>query len=88
MAVILIFEVCSNVNTIQCTSVQLLEELDMFIFEQHLATVVTIATVFLLFTPQPLRAVGVWFSCMVSSWAGVWVAGKSWSKLYLRNRKV
>ena len=48
------------------------------------------------FTPQPLRAVGVLFSPMVSEWAGGragrrvggWVAGKSLSGLYLRNRKV
>ena len=38
------------------------------------------------FTPQPLRAVGVLFSPMVSEWAGV--RGKSLSGLYLRNRKV
>ena len=25
-----------------------------------------------IFTPQPLRAVGVWFSPMVSGWAGGW----------------
>ena len=30
----------------------------------------------LFFTPQPLRAVGVLFSPMVSGWAGGWVAGK------------
>ena len=45
-----------------------------------------------LFIPQPLRAVGVLLSPMVSGWAG-WpaggrVAGKSLSGLYLRNRKV
>ena len=40
---------------------------------------------FLIFTPQPLRAVGVLFSPMVSSWAG---GGKSLSGLYLRNCKV
>ena len=46
----------------------------------------------LLFTPQPLRAVGVLFSPMVSGWAGGWAggraAGNSLSGLYLRNRKV
>ena len=50
----------------------------------------------LFFTPQPLRAVGVLFSPMVSGWvggrpvgrAGGWAAGKSLSGLYLRNRKV
>ena len=46
-----------------------------------------------LFTPQPLRAVGVLFSPMVSGWAGGRAscrraAGKSLSGLYLRNRKV
>ena len=43
------------------------------------------------FTPQPLRAVGVLFSPMVSGWAGGRVVGrreKSLSGLYLRNRKV
>ena len=40
------------------------------------------------FTPQPLRAVGVLFSPMVSGWVGRWAAGKSLSGLYLRNRKV
>ena len=43
------------------------------------------------FTPQPLRAVGVLFSPMVSGWVGGrggWrVAGKSLSGLYLRNHK-
>ena len=46
-----------------------------------------------LFTPQPLRAVGVLFSPMVSRLAGGWVgvllggqaAGKSLSRPYLRN---
>ena len=42
----------------------------------------------MLFTPQPLRAVGVLFSPMVSRWAGGRAAGKSLSGLYLRNRKV
>ena len=46
----------------------------------------------LIFTPQPLRAVGVLFSPMVSGWAGGWesgrVAEKSLSGLYLGNRKV
>ena len=28
------------------------------------------------FTPQPLRAVGVLFSPMVSGWAGVWVGSE------------
>ena len=45
----------------------------------------------LVFTPQPLRAVGVLFSPMVSGWAGGRVGGrreKSLSGLYLRNRKV
>ena len=49
-----------------------------------------------IFTPQPLRAVGVLFSPMVSGWAGGRAscraggraAGKSLSGLYLRNRKV
>ena len=40
------------------------------------------------FTPQPLRAVGVLFSPVVSGWAGWWASGKSLSGLYLRNRKV
>ena len=43
------------------------------------------------FTPQPLRAVGVLFSPMVSGWtgrAGGRAAGNSLSGLYLRNRKV
>ena len=41
------------------------------------------------FTPQPLRAVGVLFSPMVSGWVGGWaVGGKSLSGLYLRNCKV
>ena len=44
------------------------------------------------FTPQPLRAVGVLFSPMVSRWvgggAGGRAAGKSLSGLYLRNGKV
>ena len=44
--------------------------------------------VFLFFTPQPLRAVGVLFSPMVSGWAGGRAAGNSLSGLYLRNRKV
>ena len=38
------------------------------------------------FTPQPLRAVGVLFSLMVSGWAGVPVGGrqeKNLSRLYL-----
>ena len=39
-------------------------------------------------TPQPLRAVGVLFSPMVSGWAGGRAAGNSLSGLYLRNRKV
>ena len=42
----------------------------------------------LLFTPQPLRAVGVLFSPMVSGWVGGRAAGNSLSGLYLRNRKV
>ena len=29
-----------------------------------------------LFTPQPLRAVGVLFSPMVSGWAGGWASGR------------
>ena len=44
-----------------------------------------------IFTPQPLRAVGVLFSPMVSGWAGGRLgrlAGNSLSGLYLRNRKV
>ena len=49
-----------------------------------------------IFTPQPLRAVGVLFSPMVSGWAGGRpggraggrAMGKSLSGLYLRNRKV
>ena len=40
------------------------------------------------FYPQPISAVGVFFSPMVSGWAGGWAAGKSLSGLYLRNRKV
>ena len=52
-------------------------------------------TLFLV-TPQPLRAVGVLFSPMVSGWAGGRpggrvggrAAGNSLSGLYLRNRKV
>ena len=44
------------------------------------------------FTPQPLMAVGVLFSPMVSGWSGGWLggraAGNSLSGLYLRNRKV
>ena len=40
-----------------------------------------------IFTPQPLRAVGVLFSPMVSGWAGRraggWAAGKSLFGLYL-----
>ena len=47
---------------------------------------------FTIFTPQPLRAVGVLFSPMVSGWAGGRAsgraAGNSLSGLYLRNRKV
>ena len=39
------------------------------------------------FTPQPLRAVGVLFSPIVSGWAGGG-AGKSLSGPYLRNRRV
>ena len=46
----------------------------------------------LIFTPQPLRAVGVLFSLMVSGGAGGRLvgraAGNSLSGLYLRNRKV
>ena len=46
----------------------------------------------LIFTPQPLRAVGVLFSPMVSGWAGGRAggraAGNSLSGLYLRNREV
>ena len=30
----------------------------------------------LLLTPQPLRAVGILFSPMVSGWAGGWVGGR------------
>ena len=41
-----------------------------------------------IFTPQPLRAVGVLFSPMVSGWAGGRAAGNSLSGLYLGNRKV
>ena len=41
-----------------------------------------------IFTPQPLRAVGVLFSPMVSGWVGGPSVGKSLSGLYLRNRKV
>ena len=55
-----------------------------------------------IFTPQPLRVVGVLFSPMVSGWLkgcrgvvfthgvqmGGWAAGKSLSGLYLRNHKV
>ena len=40
------------------------------------------------FTSQPLRAVRVLFSPMVSGWMGGWAAGKSLSGLYLRNCKV
>ena len=44
------------------------------------------------FTPQPLMAVGVLFSPMVSGWAGGRAggraAGNSLSGLYLRNCKV
>ena len=43
---------------------------------------------FMVFTPQPLRSVGVLFSPMVSGWAGGWAAGKSLSGLYLGNLKV
>ena len=46
------------------------------------------ALIYLGFTPQSLRAVGVLFSPMVSGWAGGRAAGKSLSGLYLRNRKV
>ena len=42
----------------------------------------------LVFTPQPLRAVGVLFSPMVSGWAVGRVVGNSLSGLYLRNCKV
>ena len=42
---------------------------------------------FIIFTPQPLRAVRVLFSPMVSGLAGR-AGGKSLSGLYLRNRKV
>ena len=45
-----------------------------------------------MFTPQPLMAVEVLFSPMVSGWsgrrAGGRAAGNSLSGLYLRNRKV
>ena len=41
-----------------------------------------------IFTPQPLRAVGVLFSPMVSGWVGGRAARKSLSRLYLRNCKV
>ena len=41
-----------------------------------------------IFTPQPLRAIGVLFSPMESGWVGKRVVGKSFSGLYLRNRKV
>ena len=46
-----------------------------------------------IFTPQPLRAVGVLFSPMVSGWVGGRpgggrAAGNSLSGLYLRNCKV
>ena len=40
------------------------------------------------FTPQPLIAVRVLFSPMVSGWAGGQAAGRSLSGLYLRNHKV
>ena len=44
------------------------------------------------FSPQPLRAVRILFSPMVSRWIGGWargqVAGKSLFRLYLRNCKV
>ena len=40
------------------------------------------------FTPQPIRAVGVLFSPMLSGWAGWRAAGRSLSGLYLRNHKV
>ena len=42
----------------------------------------------IVFTPQPLRAVGVLFSPVVSGWVGGQAAGKSLSGLYFRNRKV
>ena len=37
------------------------------------------------FTPQPSRAVRVLFLPTASGWASRWVAGKSLSRLYLRN---
>ena len=41
-----------------------------------------------IFTPEPLRALGVLFSPMVSGWAGGRAAGRSLSGLYLRNRNL
>ena len=61
----------------------------IFIFTKILILRITlILRIFLrmVFTPQPLRAVGVLFSLMVSRWAGG--GGKSLSGLYLRNCKV
>ena len=57
---------------------------------------IKIGFIIMIFTPQPLRAVGVLFSPMVSGWvggrpggrAGGRAAGNSLSGLYLRNRKV
>ena len=43
--------------------------------------------ILVIFTSQPLRAVGVLFSPMVSQMGGR-ASGKSLSGLYLRNRKV
>ena len=43
---------------------------------------------FKVFTPQPLRAVRVLSSPMVSGWVDGRAMGKSLSMLYLRNRKV
>ena len=47
------------------------------------------------FTPQPLRAVQIWFLPLVCGWAGVWTViqvglwwEKSFSGMYLRNHKV
>ena len=54
----------------------------------HEKNIVTIRGEHTVFTPQPLRAVRVLFSPMMSGWAGVRAAGKSLSGLYLRNRKV
>ena len=53
-----------------------------------LSTLLSVSAAPLLFTPQPLRTVGILFSPMVSGWVFGRAAGKSLSGLYLRNRKV